>query len=371
MSGKNTVRNSGGRRKSPLGRNASPAYNRVSGARGIWHPLTPAIVATHEALTVNSPAEIAVADPSEPPQRPAVRWVGLRARIHWWSVFGALLILLAVPLRVWLVTPSSLQDALADDRDMGGCLVIAGGGRMSEPVMRTFVERAGGRTARIVVIPGGIIEQRHRDSYLAEWKRAGAAEVQILHAHSRDEADQPGFSTCLESATGVWLGGGDQNWHSSLYADTIVEQRLKEVLSRDGVVGGVSAGASVMTRVMMAGGRGEPVQGQGFDLFPGAVIDQHFLKRNRLSRLLSLLERNPNLVGFGVDEGTALVVRLRDWNLSVVGDSYVMAVVPATDTRKLRFEVLKPGDQIDLAGLHDPDVQVTSAEDLDEVLSGG
>ena len=137
------------------------------------------------------------------------------------------------------------------------------------------------------------------------------------------------------------------------------------------VVGGVAAGASVMTRVMMAGGKGEPVQGQGFDLFPGAVVDQHFLKRNRLSRLLSLLERSPDLVGFGVDEGTALVVRVRDWNLKVVGDSYVMAVVPATESRKLRLEVLKPGDEIDLAGLHDPEAQVTSAEDLDAVLSGG
>lgn len=328
-------------------------------------------VATHEALAVTAPIETTAAESTEPPQPVADRSRRFVKRLRLWTAFGALIILLAIPIRAWIIASPVAHDSIYDDRDMGGCLVVAGGGRLSEPVKRTFVERAGGKSARIVVIPGGQIEQHHRDSYVAEWKRAGAAEVLILQTHSRKEANQPEFSACLETATGVWLGGGDQNWHSSMYADTIVEERLKALLARDGVVGGVSAGASVMTRVMMAGGKGEPVQGQGFDLFPGAVVDQHFLKRNRLTRLLSLLERNPHLVGFGVDEGTALVVRVRDWNLSVVGDSYVMAVVPATDSRKLRFEVLKPGDQIDLAGLHDPEVQVTSAEDLDEVLSGG
>lgn len=318
-----------------------------------------------------SPQETSSPDSAEPPQPQAVAWVAARRRLPAWLVLGGLIVAATLPLRTWIIQSAPAGDALYDDRDRGGCLVVAGGGRLTESVMRTFVERAGGRTAKIIVIPGGEIEQRHRDNYLAEWKRAGAAEVRILHTHSREEADRPEFSACLEAATGVWLGGGDQNWHSSLYANTLVEQRLKDVLARDGVVGGVSAGASVMTRVMMAGGKGEPVQGQGFDLFPGAVVDQHFLKRNRLSRLLSLLERNPDLVGFGVDEGTALVVRVRDWNLKVVGDSYVMAVVPATESRKLRLEVLKPGDEIDLAGLHDPDAQVTSAEDLDSVLSGG
>ena len=58
------------------------------------------------------------------------------------------------------------------------------------------------------------------------------------------------------------------------------------------------------------------------------MVDQHFLKRNRLERLLGLLAEHPGVVGFGIDEGTALVVR--GDRLSVVGDSYVVACVPAS-----------------------------------------
>ncbi len=255
--------------------------------------------------------------------------------------------------------------------ERGGTLVVAGGGHRLEKVMREFVRLAGGKDSRVVVVPGGEIEDKHERSYLREWTAAGAGRVVILHAKSRGEACSSGFTDPLRDATGVWLGGGDQSWHSEHYAETPVEEALREVVARNGVVGGTSAGAAVMTRVMIAGGRGEPREGQGLDLFPGAVIDQHFLRRNRLTRLLTVLDRYPSLVGFGVDEGTALVVRVRDWHLRVVGDSYVMAVVPATETRKARFEVLKPGDQIPLEGLLDADVQVSAADDWDEVLGGG
>lgn len=255
--------------------------------------------------------------------------------------------------------------------ETGGTLVVAGGGYRLEKVMREFVKLAGGKDSRIVVIPGGEIELKHERNYLREWGAAGAGRVVILHAKSREAACAERFTDPLKEATGVWLGGGDQAWHSAHYSETPVEAALREVVARNGVVGGTSAGAAVMTRVMIAGGRGEPREGQGLDLFPGAVIDQHFLRRNRLARLLTVLERYPSLVGFGVDEGTALVVRVRDWHLRVVGDSYVMAVVPATETRKARFEVLKPGDQIPLEGLLDADVQVSAADDLDEVLGGG
>jgi cyanophycinase len=296
----------------------------------------------------------------------------LRANLVRTSLVACLLVLagMAGLIQYWHAEARRLEVSVGAP-ERGGTLVVSGGGYRLEKVMREFVKLAGGKDSRVVVIPGGEIEAKHERNYLREWGAAGAGRVVILHAKSREEACAEGFTGPMKDATGVWLGGGDQAWHSAHYAETPVEEALREVVARNGVVGGTSAGAAVMTRVMIAGGRGEPREGQGLDLFPGAVIDQHFLRRNRLARLLTVLERNPNLVGFGVDEGTALVVRVRDWHLRVVGDSYVMAVVPATETRKARFEVLKPGDQIPLEGLLDADVQVTAADDLDEVLGGG
>jgi len=70
------------------------------------------------------------------------------------------------------------------------------------------------------------------------------------------------------------------------------------------VIGGTSAGAAIMTRVMIQSGRTEANEGQGFDLLADAVVDQHFLKRKRMDRLVKLLEKHPGLLGFGIDEST-------------------------------------------------------------------
>ena len=60
------------------------------------------------------------------------------------------------------------------------------------------------------------------------------------------------------------------------------------------MIGGTSAGAAIMTRVMIVSGRKQAVEGLGFDLFPNTVVDQHFLKRKRMDRLMGLLGNHPN-----------------------------------------------------------------------------
>ncbi len=100
------------------------------------------------------------------------------------------------------------------------------------------------------------------------------------------------------------------------------------------------------------------------------VIDQHFLQRNRVGRLWKLLDKHPGLIGLGIDERTALIVELQGCRLSVVGDSYVTACVPAKEGRPARMEILKPGDRIALADLHVPDQMPDSPWDLDAMLMG-
>jgi cyanophycinase len=250
----------------------------------------------------------------------------------------------------------------------GGALVICGGGRIPAEVENRFVELAGGRDARIVVIPTAHPSADGPDAGkdLDVWKARGVSWVKLLHTRSRETANDPDFTQPLIDATGVWLGGGDQSRLTQAYVGTAVERALKGLLDRGGVVGGSSAGAAAMTRIMIAGGRNKANEGQGFDLLPGAVIDQHFMRRNRLSRLLDLLAHHPGLVGFGIDEGTALVVQGQ--RLSVVGASYVMACVPGPSGRPPRLEVLKRGDQTDLASLKGPSGSIASELDPDEVL---
>jgi cyanophycinase len=120
-----------------------------------------------------------------------------------------------------------------------------------------------------------------------------------------------------------------------------------------------------MTRVMIEEGKAKAKLAQGFDFLPGAVVDQHFMKRNRVSRLLGVLEDHTDLIGFGIDERTALVVNVRDSRLRVIGDSYVFACVPDHDGHPARLEILKPGDEADLAKLKDPEKPIVPTIDFE------
>ncbi|MGH7138174.1 MAG: cyanophycinase, partial [Pirellulales bacterium] len=229
--------------------------------------------------------------------------------------------------------------------------------------------RAGGEQARIVVIPGVYVgdDAELSQAFLDPWKRLGARSVEIVSAQSPRLANTAAFVKAVASATGVWLGGGDQEWLSATYSGTQIEQEIKRVLDRGGVVGGSSAGAAVMSPLMIAGGRGNAVEASGLGLFPDSVIDQHLLKRNRLNRLLGVVSAHPELIGFGVDERTGLEVCLRNNRLSVIGDSYVVACVPSARDRFARVEILKRGDETSLLALRESDFAIS--QDLDEYLS--
>ncbi len=251
-----------------------------------------------------------------------------------------------------------------------GTLFIVGGGALPANLKREFLDLAGGNEARLVIIPGAAISADRMEDYAADWRGLSAHSVALLHADSRTLADDPQLSQMLEDATGVWLGGGQQTWFSAWYRGTIVETRLNHLLARGGVIGGTSAGASAMSAVMMAGGRSEPIVGKGLNLFPEAIIDQHCLRRNRVARLMKLTDQHPTLIGFGIDEATALVVERSRGRLSVSGNSYVLAYVPQTALGESRIEILKAGDQTSLADLRNPEAAIVPGWVSDSILSG-
>jgi len=232
-----------------------------------------------------------------------------------------------------------------------GALVICGGGALPDAVMNEFMRLAGAEKAHLVVIPTA--SQRADDAdaeeLLEPWRRRKPASLVWLHTRCRQEADTPTFVEPLRRATGVWFGGGAQSRIAEVYVGTAVERELYALLRRGGVIGGTSAGAAVMSRLMIARGNPTAELGVGFDFLPGAVIDQHFLRRNRKSRLVGVIEKHPHLVGYGIDEGTALIARGR--RLRVLGESTVTVCLAASTTRPFKEIVLEPGSTIDLTAL--------------------
>jgi cyanophycinase len=178
-----------------------------------------------------------------------------------------------------------------------------------------FVRLAGGKRARIVVIPSATPWASPRAA-AARWRALGV-ETTVLHVRSKKEASDAKLYSCLDNATGVWIGGGDQGLLANLFAGTPLSEKLKAILARGGAVGGFSAGASIVTKVMVLG-RGES---EGFGLLEDLIIDQHFTQRKRLDRLNRLIDKHPNMVGYGIDESTALVIS--EGVVRVLGDGAV------------------------------------------------
>lgn len=223
-----------------------------------------------------------------------------------------------------------------------GTLFLHGGGLLTSQMRRDFLEIAGGAKAKLVVIPSADTDDPIGDSELETWRALGVADVRRLHAFSRDEAERPEFAEMLADATGVWICGGKQSRLARAYLDTPVEVALRKVVERGGVIGGTSAGAAIMSRVMLVF---DEIR-QGFDLAPGAIIDQHFIARSREERLRRALAVHPDRVGLGIDEATALVIHGR--TLAVRGDSVVTLMLAPSARRPERIERLKAGDKADL-----------------------
>ena len=242
-----------------------------------------------------------------PGRRPPLRW----------PVFLLLLTLLGCGAGL---VPDRIGSSAQESPLVGppsGSLVLAGGGPLGPEIWERFVELAGGTDARIVVIPTAASQDHFPEDWsgLAPLIQAGAEDIQILHTRDRRKADTEAFAAPLAEATGVWIPGGRQWRLVDAYLDTRVHQALFELLERDGVVGGTSAGASILASYLV---RGDPETNQvmvspeyqvGFGLLSKTAVDQHLLARGREDDLWEVLDANPDLLGIGLDEGTALVVR--------------------------------------------------------------
>lgn len=245
-----------------------------------------------------------------------------------------------------------------------GSLVIVGGGSLSDSIYQRVIDLAGGNDAPIVVIPtaGGETFYDQNSAPAPTFRRLGAKNVTVLHTYDPEIADTDEFAKPLTEAKGVWFGGGRQWRLVDAYAGTLSERLFWDVLGRNGVIGGSSAGASIQGSFLA---RGDTENNQimvgdhqvGFGFVKDTAVDQHVLVRNRQFDMFDILKARPELLGISIDENTALIVS--GDNAEVFGASYVI-VYDGTfwsregwDLKNLPdkssiFYFLKSGDRYDL-----------------------
>lgn len=217
-----------------------------------------------------------------------------------------------------------------------GPLLIIGGAEDREgecEILREFVRYAGGTKARIVVITAATdLPLEVGQQYIRIFENLGAEDARIIDTRSKEDAYSSTVLEDVDKATGVFFTGGDQAKIVNTIKDTDLDKAIHRRFAEGMIVAGTSAGAAIMPDIMIFDGDSETnprmeivKMSPGMGFFPGVIIDQHFLQRARIGRLISALTQHRKAVlGFGIDENTAILVIGN--KIQVIGENAVTII---------------------------------------------
>ena len=260
-----------------------------------------------------------------------------------------------------IVTASSVAQDAPEYGPAKGTLIVAGGGDLDGTgIVETFIELAGGPDATFVIVPtaggnktaDGTIRAYKEDDIVGRWVKRGLKNVRMLHTHDPKVADTEEFVRPLREANAVWFDGGRQWNIVDSYANTLTYREFHKVLARGGVIAGSSAGATIQGEYLVRGDTSgpqvvmtaEPNHQEGFKFLRRTAIDQHINARNRWDDLIPVIQKYPSLLGIGLSEGTAIVVKgdtfevMGKWMVAVHDNSRVY------QPWEKPYYVLAPGD---------------------------
>ena len=264
--------------------------------------------------------------------------------------------------------PGLAAESVAAAPQPKGHLVLNGGGGESDPFWPTIFRLAGGKDAAIVILPTASERAEAGQEYVDELKAMGATGMQAIELRQREDASKPEYLSAIAAAKVIFFTGGDQAKITAAILGTPAEAAIRKVYDDGGILSGSSAGLACMSRVMLTGegdftvlrgGNVETKEGLGY--VTEAILDQHFVARQRQNRLISVVLEHPELPGIGVDERTSIWIR-PDRTFDVMGEGWVMifdarrsvvrtdgaAAKPKLATDELATRILVAGDRFDL-----------------------
>lgn len=248
-----------------------------------------------------------------------------------------------------------------------GTLLIIGGAARNPLFLETFKKYAGGENAKIIIVPTAYDDKQiESDSGFVRLKstfqKAGFKNIHVLHTRDTTVANTEEFVAPIREASGVYFMGGRQWRIADGFLNTLAHKEFNNLLERGGIIAGSSAGATIQGSYLARGDTkannimiGDHETGLGF--LKNVAIDQHILARNRQFDILEILDKNPELLGIGLDENTGILVQYNQFE--VIGNHYV-AIFDGTrwsrekdtiyqlEPKSKEFYFLKSGDKYDL-----------------------
>jgi cyanophycinase len=223
-----------------------------------------------------------------------------------------------------LSTPAFSQEAPEYGPAKGTLLIVGGGTLDGSGIVEKFIQLAGGKNKKFVIVPtaggnrnpDGSLRAYKEEEILKSWRSLGLTNVHMLHTHDPKLANTVEFAKVLTDANAVWFNGGRQWNLVDSYADTLTQREFSRVLERGGVIGGSSAGATIQGQFLVRGAVAgpnliiapEPEHRAGFAFLKRSAIDQHINTRNRWDDIIPLIKQFPELLGIGLSENTAIIV---------------------------------------------------------------
>jgi len=258
---------------------------------------------------------------------------------------------------------SFLHDLGQGGQAISGPLFIIGGNEDKKGPRRILkriaaLVRQSERGGGLGIITTASLEERQAyETYRAVFDALGVHTVEHLPVSTRLKASEETVVNRIRQLSLVFFSGGDQLRITSLLGGTLLHRTLLEEHRRGLAIAGTSAGASMMSDTMIVAGDAETMptrntveMAPGMGFWPGAVIDQHFSQRGRIGRLVSALAQNPGILGVGLDEDTAIEVRLDEARLLVHG-SRTVTILDGWEVTETNASESSPGQPLALTSV--------------------
>lgn len=237
-------------------------------------------------------------------------------------------------------------------------------------ILKHMVRLSGGNRAVITVITAATLHPtKTGKNYVDIFSKLGAKRINVVNIPERKKAFSKNIVRKIHSSTGIFFTGGDQLRITSLLGGTPTYKALYNMYEKGVIIAGTSAGASAMSDVMIVEGKSdESPKKSTVSMAPGlrfleeVVVDSHFAQRGRIGRLMFVVAQNPYILGVGIDEDTALLVKPDD-TFTVIGSQTVTVIdgknISFTNTSQLsrgqplsvfnaKIHILGPNTSFDL-----------------------
>lgn len=241
-------------------------------------------------------------------------------------------------LAILAISCSDMQPQDSKRESDKGTLFIIGGGTRPDKLVNRMIDEAGVRDqGYVVVLP---MASSLPDSAIIwsseQFVRNGIENIAAFN-FTADADPNPQWVDSLQKASLIYISGGDQNKFMQIIAGTPIESAIREAYASGAMIAGTSAGAAVMSELMITGNElrypeysstFRTIEAENLELASGlgflttAIVDQHFVWRSRHNRLLTAVIEHPELIGIGIDESTAILVKGNQ--AEVVGESQVL-----------------------------------------------